>query len=194
MKSLKKLLELKKSIRVLGFDDVPFEFNDLKTNIIGSFCINTKFEGMLFSEVDKDGNNSTDVLIETISKSKFYDQTNIILLDGIAFGGFNVIDINKLFDNLKIPVVSLMRKLPDLKKIEKALNNLPDCKEKINLLKKAGEIYNFHPFYFQVAGEEKDIINETLIQLTTNSNIPEALRISHLIGSSLKTGESSRRA
>ncbi len=92
MKTLKKLLELKKSIRVLGFDDVPFEFNDSKVNIIGSFCINTKFEGMLFSEVDKDGNNSTDVLIDIISKSKFYDQTNIILLDGIAFGGFNVID------------------------------------------------------------------------------------------------------
>jgi len=48
MKTLKKLLELKKSIRVLGFDDVPFEFNDLKANIIGSFCINTKNEVHLF--------------------------------------------------------------------------------------------------------------------------------------------------
>ena len=46
------------------------------------------------------------------------------LLDGIAFGGFNVLDLPRLARTLRRPCVSVMRKLPDLPAMER-LGDIP---------------------------------------------------------------------
>ena len=37
-----------------------------------------------------------------------------MLLDGIAFGGFNVVDLPALAESLGVPCASVMRRVPDL--------------------------------------------------------------------------------
>ena len=49
-------------------------------------------------------------------------------------------------------------------------------------------------YVFQVAGEAPDVIGPALNRLTDRGHVPEALRIAHLIGSAVRTGESGRRA
>ena len=67
MKTLAELLRLHKQIRVLGFDDAPFSRErNSKVNLAGIFCANTRFEGMLWSEATKDGNDATDVIINSL--------------------------------------------------------------------------------------------------------------------------------
>ncbi|MCK5902663.1 MAG: hypothetical protein KAG28_05885 [Cocleimonas sp.] len=45
-----------------------------------------------------------------------------------------------------------------------------------------------------MAGCDADIASATLQNVTDTGKVPEALRLAHLIGSAMKTGESSQRA
>jgi endonuclease V-like protein UPF0215 family len=47
---------------------------------------------------------------------------------------------------------------------------------------------------FQVAGAEPDEVARGLARLSDRGNVPEALRLAHLIGSAVRQGESGRRA
>ena len=53
-----------------------------------------------------------------INKSKISDQLTVILTDGITFAGLNILDINKLNRETGIPVIAVMDRMPNLKKIE----------------------------------------------------------------------------
>jgi len=64
----------------------------------------------------------------------------------------------------------------------------------MGLLRKAGAIHQAGPFVFQVAGAEPARIAPLLTRLTDRGNVPEALRLAHLIGSAVQQGESGRRA
>ena len=52
-----------RQVRVIGFDDAPFP-RDHRGNIpvTGVVCAGTRFEGMVWGQVRRDGWNATDVL------------------------------------------------------------------------------------------------------------------------------------
>ena len=55
-------------------------------------------------------------------------------------------------------------------------------------------IHRHGPFVYQVHGAEPHEIAHALTRLTDTGNVPEALRLAHLIGGALACGESGRRA
>jgi endonuclease V-like protein UPF0215 family len=195
MKTLEKCLQQNRTIRVIGFDDAPFENKKgACVNVAGVVCAGTQFEGMLWGKVQKDGDEATEVLSHLLLQSKFYEQVHLVLIDGLAVGGFNLIDLPKLAINLKRPCVCVMRKPPNMAAIQKALNNVPNTTKRIELLHRAGTIYQKKPFYFQVQGGEAEVVGKVLERLTVQGHVPEALRLAHLIGSAVMTGESGNRA
>jgi hypothetical protein len=50
------------------------------------------------------------------------------------------------------------------------------------------------PFAFQVQGAEPGTAAEALARLTDRGNVPEPLRLAHLVGAAVVRGESGRRA
>jgi endonuclease V-like protein UPF0215 family len=186
---------MKKQIRVLGIDDCPFDkFNDKEVRVIATLYRGGDFiDGVLSTEVEVDGDDSTKKIIKMINNCKFKPQIQAILLDGIAFGGFNVIDIFELFKNTKIPVIVVMRKYPELEKIKKALKKI-GMKQKIILLEKAGKIYSYEKIHFQTAGILEKNAKEILKITSTHSYIPEAIRVAHIIGQGMVFGESKGKA
>src|SRR5438132_10932284 len=57
---LARLLQLGKSIRSIGFDDAPFERHSArKVPIAGVVCAGTRFEGMVWGQVARDGFDAT---------------------------------------------------------------------------------------------------------------------------------------
>ena len=195
MKSLKDLIDRNLRIRVVGFDDAPFNVlsND-NVKIAGIICSGTRFEGMLWGEVEKDGTDATDVISNLLLKSKFIDQVHLILLDGLAFGGFNLVNLPELANRLDRPCVAVMRKRPDIKAVKEALKSCDGHEERIDLLAKAGEIYQDGNLHYQVCGEDPVVTAKVLSRLSINGNVPEALRLAHIIGAAVITGQSSRRA
>ena len=195
MKRLAKALQRNKQIRVLGVDDGPFDKRrDTTVNIAGIICSNTRFEGMLWMAVQRDGNDATQVLARAIVNSKFYSQLHVILLDGIAVGGFNIIDLPRLSHVLQLPCIGVMRRMPNLAAIDQVLQRFDDYEQRKQLMEQAGEIYQIDGFVYQTAGCDVDLAAKALRQATDVGKVPEALRLAHLIGAAVKLGESGKRA
>jgi hypothetical protein len=62
------------------------------------------------------------------------------------------------------------------------------------LLQRAGPVYAYPPFFFQVCGESPEAIAAALCRLTDCGKVPEALRLAHLIGAAVVKGESGSQA
>ena len=192
---LEFLLRHQRQIRVIGFDDAPFQRHSGKpVAVAGVVCSLTRFEGMLWGNILVDGWDSTEKIAEMLLPSKFYAQVHLVLLDGISMGGLNLIDLPSLAQRLQLPCVAVMRKYPKLKKMQGAISLLPEPEKRLATLAKAGEIYECSPFYFQVSGLSPTITAKILARLTDNGNVPEALRLAHLITAAVINGESSNRA
>lgn len=195
VRPLEDLLRLKRTIRVIGFDDAPFQKETgSPVNIAGVVCSDTRFEGMLWGEVTKDGTDATEVLVKLLQSSKFYEQINVVLIDGIAVGGFNIINLPELSNELNRPCLAMMRKYPDLQAVNNALMNFSDYQQRKQLIVNAGKIYSHQTFYYQVSGCNPYTAADVLEHITDRGHVPEALRLAHLIGSAIMTGESSSRA
>ncbi|MBD3314086.1 DUF99 family protein [Candidatus Woesearchaeota archaeon] len=182
---------MKKELRILGIDDCPFnKFRDKKVKVIGAFFRGGNFiDGVMSAEADVDGTNSTARIAAMINRSRFRPQIQAVFIDGIAVGGFNIIDIESLHKNTKLPVIVVIRRLPDLKKIHLTLRKL-GMEKKIALLEKAGEPVKMGKIYVQYKGINGEKVQELLKLTCTHSFIPEPIRVAHLIGQGITLGES----
>ena len=189
------LLRHDRNIRAIGFDDAPFfRHSNKPVSVAGVVCSKTRFEGMLWGDVQIDGWDSTEKLAQMLLESKFYPQLHLVLLDGISMGGLNLINLPYLAQQLNLPCIAVMRRIPKLEKMKAAISFLPHPEKRLQLLAKAGEIHVYPPFYFQVWGLTGELTHKVLRSLTDNGNVPEALRLAHLITSAVINGESGNRA
>ena len=186
---------MKKQIRVIGIDDSSFnKFKDKKVLVIGTIYRGGDFiDGLVSCYVDKDGKDATDKLIEMINKCKFKPQLQYSFIDGIAVAGFNVIDVKKLSQKTKLPVIVVIRDYPDFEKIKKTLRYLR-MKEKIKLIEKAGSVIKMNNIFVQLTNLDVEKAKQLLRITCTHSNIPEPLRVAHIIGSGIIKGESRGKA
>ncbi|HLC64730.1 MAG TPA: DUF99 family protein [Candidatus Nanoarchaeia archaeon] len=185
---------IKKEARVIGIDDSPFDKN-LKgdTLVIGTvFRGGSYLDGVVSTKVRVDGNNSTERVVAMINKSKWKPQLQCIFLDGIGFGGFNIIDINELHKKTGIPVIVVIRRIPDRENIIKTLKKI-GMEDKVRLIEEAGEVKKAGRIYIQYVGIPFSKAKEFLKICCTHSLIPEPVRVSHIIASGVKLGESKGR-
>lgn len=194
--NLEKLNSSRRNIHVIGFDDAHYRGTQIGSpvNLAGVVCSNTRFDGMLWGQIEKDGLNATDVIANLLNESKFGPQVHLVLLDGITFGGANIVDLESLQQRVKTPVVAVMRRMPKLEEFKYVLTQLPDSQERIRRFEGAGEIHEKGGFVFQVKGEQPEIIADSLARITDQGKVPEALRLAHLIGAAVMTGQSGNRA
>ena len=187
------LFMIKREFRILGIDD-SYRRGDKETFIIGTILRGGQLlDGIITLKAKVDGDDATENLITAIKKSRHYGQIRCIMLNGIAVGGFNIIDINQLSQKTKFPVIVVIRKMPDFRKIEKALGKIGQS-EKMKLIKKAGKVYKAGKIYFQISGISKNKAEEIIKLAATHSLIPEPIRLSHLIASGIVLGENKPRA
>jgi endonuclease V-like protein UPF0215 family len=191
----KKFRHIKKEIRILGLDDSPFPPHTTQpVMIIGTvFRAGKWLDGVIRTFIQGDGRDSTSKIISMVNQTRHKDQLGVVMLDGITFGGFNVINIQEIFKSTGIPVIVIMRKYPDFTKIKKALKRFNDWEERWKDIKDAGEVYkieNKEDIYIQINGIELEDAEEIIKLSTTRSAIPEPIRVAHLIAAGVVTGES----
>lgn len=184
-----------RTLRAIGFDDAPFtRARRGDVGVAGVVCAGTRFEGLVWGRLRQDGWNATDALWRLLAGGKFLPQLHLVLLDGLNFGGLNVIDLPLLAARLGRPCVAVMRRPPDLAAVERAVRKLPRPARRLALLAAAGPVHRHGPFTFQVAGAAPDDIGRALARLTDRGAVPEPLRLAHLVGAAVQRGESGRRA
>ena len=163
-------------------------------NVAGIVCSDTRFEGMLWGTIEKDGFDSTEKLTQLLISSKFAAQVQVIVTDGITFGGCNVVDLKQLQESTGVPVIAVMRRHPDLVAFRHVVDQLDDPQRRWQAVTAAGEIHQMLDHVFQVVGLEPLIAARVLKRLTDQGKIPEPIRLAHLIGSAVKLGTSGKRA
>jgi len=190
---------LKDQARVLGIDDAPFSFSDGTVPIVGALVRPpTYLEAVLRSAVTVDGDDATVKVVEMVSRSRYREQVKLILVDGIAFGGFNLVDIRALSEGLGIPAATVTRDPPDPDRLRAALQkHFVDWEERWELLSREPIIAvatDHSPLHVSCAGIDMDELKAALRSCTVQGAIPEPLRMAHLIATAYVKGESYGRA
>jgi uncharacterized protein len=184
---------IKPEIRVLGVDDGAF-----KPHVAGQVpVIGVVFrggfwlDGVMHTRIAVDGFDATERIASMITGSSHYKQLRVVMLNGVTFAGFNVVDVNALYAATKLPVITVTREKPDFEDIRKALQSLPRSEERWAGILSAGEPVEVYTrsaeakVYMQTVGVSKEDAEKILRLTSTRSNIPEALRVAHLIASGI---------
>jgi endonuclease V-like protein UPF0215 family len=177
---------------VVGFDDGPFQRHRPGRNVlvVGAVCARTRLDGVLRGHIRQDGWNATLRLAELIQGSSFDRHIRAVLLGGITMGGFNVVDIHALCARIGRPVLVVARRPPRLEKIRAALQHLPGAERRWSIIARAGAMERVGKVLVQRAGLTLDDARALLGVTTLHGNIPEPLRLAHLIAGGLTTGHS----
>ncbi len=182
----------KRHSNVVGFDDAPFPPRYRgKVKVVGAVFAGLRFDGVLIGEIEKDGFDAADVLFELITSSKFAEHIRLIMLQGIAFGGFNVVDVFTLHKRIRLPILIVARREPNYESIRQALlTRIPEGERKWAVLERLGPMERVNNVYIQRVGMSLEEARRTVERFSIYGHIPEPLRVAHLIASALTLGES----
>lgn len=180
---------------VIGFDDAPFPRSHRgDVAVVGAAFAGMRLEGVLIGKVRRDGANATRSLLRLVAQSRFAAHNQLLMLQGIALAGFNVVDIHALSAALAMPVLVVARRQANLAGIKKALlESVPGGRRKWRLIEKAGTIEHVAGVYVQRAGIGLAAAQRVIERFAVNSAVPEPLRTAHLIAGSLAGGRSRQR-
>jgi uncharacterized protein len=177
---------------VVGIDDAPFDrAHRGDVPIVGAVFSRLRLEGVLSARVRRDGRNAADVIVRMLARSRFAPQLQLVLLQGVALAGFNVVDVAALHATLGIPVLVVARRAPRLPLIRQALlERVPGGARKWRLIERLGPMEPVAGVWVQRAGLSPAESARALAALQAHGTIPEPLRTAHLIAGGLARGES----
>ena len=188
-----KIRRVKPEIRVLGVDDGVFVPHSKGVATVVGVVYRGGYwlDGVMRTEVEIDGMDATEKIASMITASPHYGQLRVVMLNGVTFAGFNMVDIKKLFERVRLPVITVTREKPDFDDIRRALRNLPEYENRLEAMENAGKLIEVHTrdaeqvVYVQIVGISEKDAEKILKSTSTRSNIPEALRVAHIIASGL---------
>lgn len=189
-----KIRGVKPEIRVLGIDDGVFtpHSNELVDVVGVVYRGGYWFDGFMHTRVHVDGLDANERLAEMITSSPHFGQVRVVILNGVTLAGFNVVDIDVLWRDTGLPVIAVTRDKPDFADIKKALQHLPFSERRWRIIEKTGKLFSVRtrqgelPIYAHAAGLSEVLARRILKVTSTRSNVPECLRVAHLIASGLK--------
>jgi uncharacterized protein len=191
LSSQKVFRVIKPEIRVLGIDDGKFtphsQGNVIVVGVV--FRGGCSIDGVMHTTITIDGLDATEQFASMINASPHRRQLRLVMLNGITFAGFNVVDIKKLNASTKFPVIALTQERPDLDAIYEALTKLPNIEKRWKIILEAGEIHeiinNGTKIYLELAGISLSDAQKIIVVTSTRSSLPEPLRVAHLIASGI---------
>lgn len=182
----------KRFSNVIGFDDAPFPHDYVgQVKVVGAVFARLQLNGVLIGEVERDGADAAEKLARLVAESRFAENAQLIMLQGIALAGFNVVDVFYLYKQLRLPILVVSRKLPDMEAVRKALmTQVPGGERKWTLIDKLGPMEPAGNVYIQRVGLTAEQAATVVEQFAVYSHIPEPLRAAHLIAGAIANGQS----
>lgn len=167
----------------VAFDDAPFPraFRG-RVPVVGVAFAGTRLDGVIACRVRRDGADATRVLSACLAGSRYAAQASLVLLEGIALAGFNVVDVHALRDALGVPVLVVVRRAPDLEAVHAALlQRVAGGRRRWALVEAAGPMEPAAGLYVQRAGLTLAEAARAVERLRVHGRLPEPLRVAHLV-------------
>ena len=177
---------------IAGFDDAPFPAgHEGSVQVVGTVYAGMKLNGVLIGEVEKDGQDAASKLASLVAESRFAPIVQLLMLQGIAMAGFNVVDVFSLHERLARPILVVSRKRPDVAAIKEALlARVRGGTRKWALIERLGPMEPAGNVFVQRVGLTLEEAEATVRRFAIEGAIPEPLRVAHLIAGAVAEGQS----
>ncbi|MEM0149565.1 MAG: DUF99 family protein [Candidatus Micrarchaeaceae archaeon] len=187
---------MKSGIRFAAFASGPIgadkHATSGRTAIVAVVAKKDEVEGILSSRIGINATDSTAAILKMIARSRFRDQIKLVVLNGIALAGLNIVDAERLkAKGLELMVIT--RHKPRPPKLVYALNTYAR-KSKVPVGERIKIVKNFAKWKLEkISG----FYVKSTMQRSDYTQIYEhalgMLRLSHLIASGISKGESKGR-
>ena len=115
-----------------------------------------------------------------------------ILLAGVTFGGFNLIDPRKVQSTFRTPTIVVIGTRPDNRAVKRALvRHFPDWKDRWEIIRALGPfrkvrtIRNENPVYYENFGCSAKAARELIVSWALVTRVPDPLRVAGLVARGL---------
>lgn len=146
-------------------------------------------DGFVLGSATLEGDDATNAVLEMYDELRRPD-ISYVLISGLIVSMYNIIDIKKLYDSLKIPIIGIS--YHDSQGIEDALkHHFPNSFEsKITSYRKLGErekitLNTSHDVFVRKEGCTLSDVKHLLNELTLHGSVPEPIRVSQLLAKTL---------
>lgn len=175
-------------MHLLGVEDGSFNaFSrpaDSQAVLCGVLMARGRIEDVRITWIEVDGFDATEKLLGMLCDADI----NLIVLGGITFAGFNIIDPSFVFDEIGVPVIIYSGERPDNDAMLFALRkHFDDWRRRWNIVESLGEVYRADvrpgepPAYFEVVGGSQSWAESVLRSSALVCRIPEPVRVAGII-------------
>lgn len=176
-------------MRVVGIEDGSFKKGVTKNALLAAVLFKgLDIENVRFTKVKVDGLDATERVAEVLNGWKF----EAVMLAGVSFAGFNLVDPAVLFDKFRKPLIIISREKPDNKAVKRALlRHFKDWQIRWEVFQKLGLIHKVNvsakepPLYIETIGGNIQWAKRLIKALTVAGRVPEPIRAARLIARGL---------
>ncbi|MDI9620204.1 MAG: DUF99 family protein [Candidatus Nezhaarchaeota archaeon] len=181
-----------RELKALGVEDGSFDPRDLKrrgkTILCCTLMENLRFEDVRLRLIEVDGLDATEKLIDM---AKTLETADVIMLGGITFAGFNLVDPVEVYGQFKVPIIVVTRDKPDNQSVLEALKkHFADWSIRYEVFRRLADISPVYelkpspkenPVYVEVVGMAVEEAFEVLKKTTIRGRMPEPIRLANSI-------------
>ena len=177
---------MKPHIRVLGIDDGPFTFQQKRCVFAGVMLrLPSYVEGAAFGSVAVDGTDSSEKIAEMMERNRWTNLLHAVLIDGAALAGFNIVNIDALYEATGVPVITVTADRPDMESIKAALrSHFEEWQERYAILA-SREMHEITAgdgtLYISFSGTDLKGAKEVVRGSIVRGHTPEPLRLAHMM-------------
>jgi uncharacterized protein len=184
--------DIKPTSRYIGIDDGPFPpKTDDKVRhapLLAVWLKGARLHQLKTDWITVDGLDATGKAARLMDKS-----TNVpVLLSGVTFGGFNLIDPWRIQKLCKAPLIVVIGSRPDNRAVKRALSrHFPDWRQRWDLIRSLGPLRRIRtmagegPMFFERFGCSTREAGLILKSLAFVSRVPEPLRVAGILARGL---------
>jgi len=186
-------LNVWRELRVVGVEDGGFSREalgrrDQKALLVCVLLRGAWIEDFQADMITVDGLDASEKLITMLRKLSF----DTIMLAGVSFAGFNLVDPPAVFAEFHKPIIIISRTKPNNMAVKSALfQHFGDWQVRWSVFEKLGAIHevvsmpNEPPIYVEVVGSTLDWAIKTICASASCCRVPEPIRVARLIARGL---------
>lgn len=179
-------------LSLIGVEDGSFKAFQRRRSQKCPLCVvkmtGPKIEEIRASLITVDGLDASDELSKLLQNTAF----DAIILGGITFAGFNIVDVQRIYHKFSRPIIIFTRDRPNNVAMKDALKkHFDDWRERWRLIESLGPVNTTYtrveepPVYFEVVGAEPLWAEEVLRRSAILCRIPEPVRVARLVARGL---------
>jgi endonuclease V-like protein UPF0215 family len=177
---------------LLGVDDGPFEKRQAEPVPLVAVMMEGAdlVEGVAVRRFPVDGEGATEFLADWLRGLRAHASAQGVVLGGITLAGLAVVDVEELSRRLERPVLVVTRRAPEDAQLVAALR-AAGLAERVPLVERSPRAVRLEDgLYLAFAGADRAAASALARATLGKGNLPEPLRVAHLVARAIVTGES----